>query len=232
MSVRRNDRRRRLMNDEFVRTIEPESPANNDEQSIISEVRSARRTYASGADRRNQLRTTDLFPKRTWIIVTLGLLLVGVVVAINGLAFNAPSWRSVIGVEGVAALQLSGKGTLASWFVGFLMVSVSLVTLQIYAMRRHRCDDYVGTYRMWMWFPPVFLVASLGSIVDVVTIARGLFASTLAISLPTGSLIPFVVMLCVCWHGWRLRFLLRCNPSGPAARSPPTSDSLCWAIAT
>lgn len=198
MVVRRNDRRRRLMNDEFVPTIEPTSPAERPDQSSAAEdVGGTRRTYASGADRRNQLRTTDLFPKRTWIVVTFGLLLVSLIVAINGLAWNAESWRSVIGPEGVAALQLSGAGTLASWFTCFLMVLVALVSLQIYAMRRHRCDDYVGTYRMWMWFPPIFVIASLASIVDVVAIARNVFDATLGMSLPAGSLVPFVVVLAV-----------------------------------
>ena len=198
MVVRRNDRRRRLMNDEFVPTIEPSSPAQKaDQHNPAEDACGTRRTYASGADRRNQLRTTDLFPKRTWLIVTFGLLLVSLVVAINGLAWNAESWRSVIGPEGVAALQLSGSGTLASWFTCFLMVLVALVSTQIYAMRRHRCDDYVGTYRMWMWFPPIFVIASLASIVDVVAIARNIFQSTLGMSLPSGSLIPLIVVLAV-----------------------------------
>ena len=168
MVVRRNDRRRRLMNDEFVPTIEPGRPAvRAGQHDAADDVGARRRTYASGADRRNQLRTTDLFPKRTWLIVTFGFLLLSIVVAINGLAWNAESWRSVIGAEGVAALQLGGAGTLASWFTCFLMVSVALVSLQIYAMRRHRCDDYVGTYRMWMWFPPIFVIASLASILSM-----------------------------------------------------------------
>ena len=198
MVVRRNDRRRRLMNDEFVPTVEPSSSAQKaDQHNPAEDACGTRRTYASGADRRNQLRTTDLFPKRTWLIVTFGLLLVSLIVAINGLAWNAESWRSVIGPEGVAALQLSGSGTLASWFTCFLMVLVALVSTQIYAMRRHRCDDYVGTYRMWMWFPPIFVIASLASIVDVVAIARNIFHSTLGMSLPTGSLIPLVAVLAI-----------------------------------
>lgn len=198
MVVRRNDRRRRLLNDEFVPTIEPSRHSEKaDVHDAAENARGTRRTYASGADRRNQLRTTDLFPKRTWLIVTFGLLLVSLIVAINGLAWNAESWRSVIGPEGVAALQLGGTGTLASWFTCFLMVSVALVSLQIYAMRRHRCDDYVGTYRMWMWFPPVFVIASFASIVDVASIARNVFDSTLGLSLPTGSLLPFIVALVI-----------------------------------
>ena len=198
MVVRRNDRRRRLMNDEFVPTIELTSPARRSHPNDSGgDVCGKRRTYASGADRRNQLRTTDLFPKRIWIIVTFGLLLVSLIVAINGLAWNAESWRSVVGPEGVAALQLGGPGTLTSWFTCFLMGSVALVSLQIYAMRRHRCDDYVGTYRMWMWFPPIFVIASLASIVDVVAIARNVFDATMGMSLPAGSLLPFIVVLAV-----------------------------------
>ncbi len=198
MVVRRNDRRRRLMTDEFVPTIEPGRSADTvDSHRTAATDGATRRTYASGADRRNQLRTTDLFPKRTWLIVTFGLLLISLIAGINVLAWNAQSWRSVIGPEGVAALQLSGAGTVASWFTCFLMVSVALVSLQIYAMRRHRCDDYVGTYRMWMWFPPIFLIASMASVVDVSTIVRNVFDATLGMSLPAGSLIPFGVALVV-----------------------------------
>jgi hypothetical protein len=198
MVVRRNDRRRRLMTDEFVPTIEPSQPTENvDPHNNVATTCATRRTYASGADRRNQLRTTDLFPKRTCLIVTFGLLMLSLIVGINVLAWNAQSWSAVIGPEGVAALQLSGAGTLASWFTCFLMVSVALVSLQIYAMRRHRCDDYVGTYRMWMWFPPIFIIASMASVVDVSTIARNVFDSTLGMSLPPGSLVPFVVALSV-----------------------------------
>ena len=197
MVVRRNDRRRRLMNDEYVQTIELGSPAQRGEQEGVVDGVSARRTYASGADRRNQLRTTDLFPKRIWLIVTFGLLLISLIAGINVIAWHAESWRWVLGPEGVAALQLGGAGTLASWFTCFLMLSVALASLQVYALRRHRCDDYVGTYRMWMWFPPIFMLASLASIVDVGAIARNVFDATLGLSIPPGSLLPLVVVLVI-----------------------------------
>ncbi len=201
MVVRRNDRRRRLMNDEFVPTVsfdgQADSARANDEHSADDRKSGARRTYASGADRRNQLRTTDMFPKRTWLIVAFGFLLAFMIVAINALAWNAESWREVLGDEGVAALQLGGTGTLASWFTSFMMLLVALASLQIYALRRHRCDDYVGAYRMWMWFPPIFVVASVASVIDLNAIARNVLYATSGVVFDSSALVPLVVVLAI-----------------------------------
>ena len=52
MVVRRNDRRRRLMNDEFVPTIDSSRPAEiADHRSGAAAACTTRRAYASGADR-------------------------------------------------------------------------------------------------------------------------------------------------------------------------------------
>ena len=59
--------------------------------------------------------------------------------------------RTQIGASEVAALGLTGRGTIASWFSSFLLIITGLASLQIYALRQHRRDDYRGTYRLWIW---------------------------------------------------------------------------------
>ena len=195
MVVRRNDRRRRLINDEFVPTVGNIHSALRGTTPASSEgSTTTRRAYASGADRRNQLRTTDIFPKRTWLIVALGLLLLLVVASVNLLALYAESWRFLIGAQGVAALQLRGAGTLASWFLCFMMLLAAAASWQIYSLRRHRCDDYVGTYRMWVWFPPLFLVASMGTLIDFGSIFQNMLLWA-GVSFPSQSWVPL-------WIGW------------------------------
>ena len=199
MVVRRNDRRRRLMSDEYVPTHDDSSASTLDDASETNLAADAktRRTYASGADRRNQLRTTDIFPKRTWLITALGILLVAIVALINSLAWFAPQWQSIIGAEGVAALSLRGTGTIASWFIGFTMFLGMVTSSQIYALRRHRCDDYVGTYRMWIWVPPLFAIASFAAVVDVWPIALNAATYTTGLVINHESLMPMTVGLVV-----------------------------------
>ena len=199
MVVRRNDRRRRLMSDEYVPTHDDSSASTLDDSTemLLAADAKTRRTYASGADRRNQLRTTDIFPKRTWLITALGILLVAIIALINSLAWYAPQWQSIIGVEGVAALSLRGTGTIASWFIGFTMFLGMMTSSQIYALRRHRCDDYVGTYRMWIWVPPLFAIASFAAVVDVWPIVLNVATYTTGLVINPESLMPMTVGLVV-----------------------------------
>ena len=199
MVVRRNDRRRRLMSDEYVPTHDDSSASTLDDLNDANPTADAkmRRTYASGADRRNQLRTTDMFPKRTWLITALGMLLVAIVALINSLAYFAPNWQSLIGAEGVAALSLRGTGTIASWFIGFTMFLGMVTSCQIFALRRHRCDDYVGTYRMWIWVPPLFAFASFAAVVDIFPIALNVATFATGLAIHPESLMPMTVGLVV-----------------------------------
>jgi hypothetical protein len=52
-----------------------------------------------------------------------------------------------------------------------------LASLQIYALRLHRCDDYQGTYRLWLWMAVIFVIASVNCIVNLGDVAANLVAS-------------------------------------------------------
>lgn len=133
--------------------------------------------YAEGAQRRYQSKTTDLIPKRPWVVAVLLLLLGGSIAILNVLAHYAPQWEPWIGTEGIAAMQLTGRATLSGWFTSLLLVISGFASLQIYALRQHRRDDYRGSYRIWLWIAVLLLIASANCVVDLSAIVTHLFQS-------------------------------------------------------
>jgi len=122
--------------------------------------------YASSALRRHQNKTTDLFPKRPLAIMLMICALIAVVGLLNYLATLNPF--SAAGHS--SALALNGTGSLSSWFSSFLLILSGLASLQIYALRQHRNDDYRGSYRIWIWMAVIFLIASMNSVIDFGTL--------------------------------------------------------------
>ena len=195
MINRRNDRRRRLMSEEYVSTFVEADDSAADEIPSVEKTESAKRAYAFGADRRSQLKTTDLFPKKLWVITLCGLILLGMVAGLNVLNVYAPAWRPYIGGASVQAISLSGPGTLASWMLSMMLFLTGLASLQIFALRKHRCDDYGGTYRIWLIVPPFFFVASIAAIVDFQAIIYHLASLAQLTSVTNESLIPMTIKL-------------------------------------
>jgi|GEM_PF-1673491 len=197
MINRRNDRRRRLMSEEYVSTFVEADDSATDENYSLEKNKSAKRTYAFGADRRSQLKTTDLFPKTLWVIALCGLNLFGIVAGLNVLNVYAPAWRPYIGGASMQAISLTGSGTLASWMLSMMLLLTGLASLQIFALRKHRCDDYGGTYRIWLIVPPIFFIASIAAIVDFEAIIYHLASITQLTSNANESLIPMTIKLSV-----------------------------------
>ena len=185
MALRRSDsRRRRLVVDPSQtasQVSEKSAPALSSTE-VSANTQENIRAYSFGANRRNVNKTTDLFPKRTvpYLLVVLALLVsLGL---INYGAIQANQWRAQIGDLGVSSLAISGLGSVASWFTSLLLILSSLACLQIFALRKHRCDDYRGTYRLWVWMAGVLLLASLCCIVNLASIARFAFESLTQVS--------------------------------------------------
>ena len=195
MINRRNDRRRRLMSEEYVSTFVEADDSADDESASIEQTESAKRAYAFGADRRSQLKTTDLFPKTLWVITLCGLILFGIVACLNLLNVYAPTWRPYIGGASAQAISLTGPGTLVSWMLSMMLLLTGLASLQIFALRKHRCDDYGGTYRIWLIVPPIFFVASIAAIVDFEAIIYHLASLAQLTSVANESLIPMTIKL-------------------------------------
>ena len=187
MFVRRNDaRRRRLVVDPSQTTnvglaegTETAPSMASQEGAFSSDVRA----YSFGAERRNHHKTSDLIPKRIvsyllvvlFMLICLGMLNLG--------SIKSPQWESQIGREGVSSLAIHGRGSLASWFSSFLLIMTGLASLQIYALRQHRCDDYRGTYRLWIWIAALMVVASVNCVVNLGGLLTQLFESLTSSSL-------------------------------------------------
>lgn len=196
MVVRRNEsRRRRVGVAGETAGIDAESvaPSTPPKRKKASD----KRAYSFGADRRNQLKTTDLMPKRFLSFSLVVLVLLASIGLLNLLASYAGSWEEQIGKQQVAALSLSGRGTLASWFSSFLLIITGLASLQIYALRQHRRDDYRGTYRLWIWMSALLMMASLNCVVDLASIASNLVASLTSFSFQGKSWLPVTIKLVV-----------------------------------
>ena len=173
MVVRRSDARRRRL---VVDPSQSASQAGEDGTAAPSSKKSSGkkkdvRAYSYGADRRNVNKTTDLFPKRVVSYLFAVFVLLACLGLINYGAIEANQWRAQIGDAGVSSLAISGHGSIASWFNSFLLILCSLASLQIFALRKHRCDDYLGTYRLWVWMAGALLFASLCCIVNLGSIA-------------------------------------------------------------
>ncbi len=174
-SKRSDNRRRRVLYDEAVQNASaPLAGASGD-----AAQSKRRRSNNYVARRSQQLKTSDLIPIR-WL--TYGLIAAGSLATIGIL--NALQWIASIPGDVIdpftrQAFSLTGPNSIASWCsaVGFILAS--LFGLQIFAMRRHRRDDYRGTYRVWLVLCSIFVIASLQCIVPLERIGATLLAKTI-----------------------------------------------------
>lgn len=155
------------------------------------------RAYAYGADRRNQLKTTDLIPKRVLSCLLVVLSLLACLAAINLFANLSPQWQAQIGDSGLIAFSIGGQGSIANWFLAFLMIMTGLSCLQIYAIRQHRCNDYRGTYRLWMWLAAICVIVSVGFVVDLAAVVSSVAHSLTQHAFADRIWLPLTVKLVV-----------------------------------
>ena len=162
-----------------------------------SQPSKARRLYGYGAERRSQPKTTDLIPKRWFAYSTVVLMLIAAVGLLNTLALYSPALHDYLGDAGVAAFSLRGGGTLASWFTSVLLAFTAAYCLQVYYLRKHRCDDYRGSYRGWLWAFVVFMVGSVAGAVNLGQVALNVVAATAGKLPSVGPVSVLVLAACV-----------------------------------
>ena len=161
MAKSRNDkRRRRVILEELTQA------------SSVAEVKSAVRknvvakTYSEAAKHRSQLKTTDLIPQRPVVVGLILVCIICVAVILNALAIGLGGWQ-LLSATSQETFRFSGVGTLSNWFSSMLLLTTGMASLQIYAMRRHRCDDYNGHYQIWLLLAVLFGLASVYCVVDL-----------------------------------------------------------------
>lgn len=192
VSRQNSARRRRIVIDPHHQRVE-KGTSSDDTQ---FRPRKRKRTlYKTGSERRYQWKTTDLLPKRTWGIVISNSLLIFAILALNGLQLSSARWGHLLGTSGVASFQLTGASTLAAWFSSFLLIVSGFASLQIYALRQHRQDDYRGSYRLWLWMAAILLIASVDCVADMTSIGTHLVQSLTKLSVNSSLLGVITIQL-------------------------------------
>ena len=125
------------------------------------------RPYTEGARRSRQFKTTDLIPKRRWPLSALVIALLLAIVALNGIQYSIPSMEVTVGPAVASAFALESPRGLSTWYCNLLLLFSAAACIQIYLLRQHRRDDYRGTYRVWLWYAAVFVLASMASVTSL-----------------------------------------------------------------
>ncbi len=143
----RDDRRRRLLTDELCNSDERAACQDWPEESPPQQKSEH---YGDADFLEQQWRVLDFVPRR---LLVLGPMLAALAAMLAGLE-AADAWmcgRAADGGTRLTALDITAKGSLACWFSSLLLLAAAVLAVLIYAVRRHRTDDYQGRYRIWLW---------------------------------------------------------------------------------
>jgi hypothetical protein len=126
-------------------------------------ARSRASTYATAAQVQHHAPISVCIPKRTlslWGILFVGAgLIAGIELLYAKIFLNVSEELQ----SSLTALDVTARGSLASWFSAVVLCSSALGSLLVYLIRRHRMDDYRGRYRWWLWLAPLLLIVSVNA---------------------------------------------------------------------
>jgi hypothetical protein len=142
----RDERRRRVLTEELLGQADA-TPA-----TAAGASRGPKKTesYTEAARMEAQRPWTDLIPTR---YVTLALLLLAGLTLVAGLAAAyvcLPDMTQRIPGDRLALFELAERGNLGTYFASVILLAAAATALMIYAIRRHKTDDYQGRYRIWL----------------------------------------------------------------------------------
>ncbi|MBN1909384.1 MAG: hypothetical protein JW818_06575 [Pirellulales bacterium] len=108
-----------------------------------------------------QLRLTDLIPRRLVTLIGLFVLGLGTIAGLVMLHTATPNWANAATGDRLAAFDLAGRASLAGWFSSTVLLLSAVMSVLVYTIRRHRTDDYQGHYRVWLWAALCWLLLSV-----------------------------------------------------------------------
>ncbi len=148
-----DDRRRRMLTEEVKTSM---ATASTDET-----PRGEPRSKRDPAPLEPFPRLTDLVPRR-WLAYAIAFFASIMVVAMLEAAhYYMPSLELIARDGRIAAFDLNGPSSLATWVSSTTLSAAAMVSLLVYAIRRRRVDDYRGHYRVWLWAAATWLLMSL-----------------------------------------------------------------------
>lgn len=108
-----------------------------------------------------QPRITDLIPQKRWLIALLMLVWLSLIAGVVYLHTQLDRWSEFVSRAALAPIDLSGVAGVATWFSSATLLLAAIGSWQVYNVRRHKTDDYRGTYRLWFWTAAWLVFASL-----------------------------------------------------------------------
>ncbi|MEM7316454.1 MAG: hypothetical protein AAF497_25245 [Planctomycetota bacterium] len=110
---------------------------------------------------------TDMIPRRKYglfIWLICGLIVISLVQALY-------VWRESYFPDYALPLttwmELAGTGTLTSWLSTMLLAFNAWMAMMIFSVRRHKLDDYRGTYGLWLYVAVFCGLASLDVVIGL-----------------------------------------------------------------
>jgi hypothetical protein len=174
----RDGRRRRVLNEE-VRTasltISSYDPA------ATGSPEAAPR-YGEQAHIENHPQITDYIPRRGQGVALLWGWGAATAVCAQALAASARPLAEAWDRAAVEELCLRAADGLTSWTMATMLLLGAALSRIIFNLRRHRVDDYRGSYRVWKWAA----LACVGLSIDAVAGVRDL-AGSLLVQFASGS---------------------------------------------
>lgn len=160
----RDERRRRALIDETLHGTAAEAVSSSaPDEGREASARARVTAYSAAARVDNHAPISVCIPKRP--LSVWGLMLVGAcfIAGIESLYAQIFLQVSPQLQASLTALDLSARGSLASWFASVVLCCGSMASVLVYLIRRHRTDDYRGRYRWWLWLAPLLLVLSVNA---------------------------------------------------------------------
>jgi len=159
-SGQRDDRRRRLLSDEYyLGTRRRGLGTRSTKRSTFAGRKSE--NYGNAEFMEEHPRLTDLVPRRLPIFALLLLAGLTVIAGLEVLYGWMPELAGMTTDGRVAAFDLDGEGSLAVWFSSLTLLLAALVAVLVYTIRRYKTDDYQGYYRIWLWAAMCWLLMSI-----------------------------------------------------------------------
>lgn len=108
-----------------------------------------------------QPRVTDLVPQRYSVLFVLLVAGFALIAGLEAAYYWLPRWAHLTSDGRLAAIDLEGEGSLASWFSSTTLALAAVVATVVFSVRRHRQDDYHGRYRVWLWAAALWMTMSI-----------------------------------------------------------------------